>query len=99
MKNLGVFDCKLPLNNHIGVIIQTAFKYLIFINKHCKDLSVNSYCALVRLDIEYASIIWSPFYLIHISEIESVQKRFLSTSAFKMMIVFDDFHIRIGEKT
>lgn len=41
------------------------------------------YYTLVRLGIEYAAVVWSPFYQCHIQRIEAVQKKFLHIMAYK----------------
>ena len=38
------------------------------------------YVAFVRSILEYCSVIWSPYYAVHINRIEAVQKRFLRFS-------------------
>lgn len=47
---------------------------------------------LVRTNLEYASIVWSPYYQAYIDIIERVQNKFLRAAAFKMGIHFQNYH-------
>ena len=82
-KNLGVlFDVKMTFRSHIDLIVAKACSTLGFICRLTKDFknpnSVRSlYCALVRSNLEYASIIWNPAADIHRNRIERVQKKFI----------------------
>jgi hypothetical protein len=38
------------------------------------------YTSLVRLKLEYASCVWSPFYDVHVNKVEHVQRRFIRYS-------------------
>ena len=41
------------------------------------------YNAFVRTKLEYCSTIWTPFYNVHIAEIENVQRKFCKYVYFK----------------
>ncbi|XP_058828267.1 uncharacterized protein LOC131688131 [Topomyia yanbarensis] len=83
VKDLGVIlDSKLTFRDHVSYVTSKASRTLGFIfrtaknfrNVHClKSL----YCSLVRSILEYASVVWAPFYQNSISRIESVQRKFL----------------------
>lgn len=79
VRDLGVlFDSKLTFVPHLDNIINRGMKNLGFLNRNCAQLSPYCYkvlyCELVRSVLEYASVVWSPYYACHIDRIESVQK-------------------------
>lgn len=82
-RDLGViFDDKLSLNQHCSALVKKCNQLLGFISRVTKSFKKSEslillYNALVRSRLEYASVIWSPFYKTHIDHVESVQKRFL----------------------
>lgn len=81
--DLGVLmDRKLDFLGHISMIVNRARSTLGFIKRWAKEFSdpyvtKQLYMTLVRPILEYASIIWNPYYRVHNDAIESVQKRFL----------------------
>lgn len=83
ISDIGVlFDPKLTFNLHIDSIINKARSRIGFIfrfSKEFKDVYLLKllYCTLVRPILEYCNCVWSPRYGVHISRIESVQKKFL----------------------
>lgn len=83
VKDLGViFSSDLSFNSHIDAVVNKAYSMLAFIKRNSKDfhdtLTFKSlYTSFVRSQLEYASVIWSPFYDCHSNRIESVQKKFL----------------------
>ena len=53
-----------------------------FIKRCCREFSdpyvlKSLYCAFVRSQLEYASVVWNPYYDEHSNSVESVQKRFV----------------------
>lgn len=78
---------KLSFEKHIMNITSCAYKKLGFVlraskyfnNVHTLRLQ---YCALVRPHLEYASIIWAPFYTKYDILIERIQHRFLRRVSF-----------------
>ena len=85
IKDLGVlFDTRLTFRAHMDKICTSGYSVLGFIKRRAKDLRSNDphltktlYFSLVLPILEYANIIWSPYYGIHSNRIESVQKQFL----------------------
>lgn len=65
--NLGLLtNRKLSWNSHIDKMSCKANKVLGLIKRNCRDLRDVStlrtlYCALVRSQLEYGSVVWSPF--------------------------------------
>lgn len=87
-----IFDSALTLTPHISLTSLKANRIMGFIHRTAKDFNSMSvykqlYCSLVRPICEYNSIIWSPFYDIHINSIESVQRRFLRTISYKFNFI------------
>jgi hypothetical protein len=82
-KDLGItFDSKLYFKMHYNSIHAKASQLLGFVLRVTKDFkNINSviylFNCLVRSNLEYGSIIWSPFYEVHSKRIESVQSKFV----------------------
>lgn len=97
MRDLGViFDNKLNFNMHIDCKIAKAYSMLGFVKRICADFknlnTVRSlYCAIVRSQLEFSSVVWLPLYKIHINRIESIQKKFLLFALRKMNLRNDNF--------
>lgn len=90
MRDLGVyFDTKLNFDFHITLKTNEAMKMLGFLKRSCyffKDKTAitalfNSY---VRSKIEYACLVWEPFYDNQNLQIERVQKKFLRYFVWKI---------------
>lgn len=83
VNDLGIaLDKKLTFCLHINIIIQRANSKLGYIKRWSKDIRDPYvlkilFCSFVRSILEYACVVWSPFYSIHSNRLESVQKRFL----------------------
>lgn len=83
MKDLGViFTEDLCFNRHIDLIVAKAYSMLGFVKRVCRDFHnidalKSVYYAHVRSHLEYASVVWSPYYQKHNDKIESIQKKFL----------------------
>lgn len=96
IKDLGViFDSNLTFIHHINSISSAAFRMLGFIMRSSKyfhniNLLKILYFAFVRSKLEYASIIWYPYYTSHSLTIERVQKRFLKYLNFKATGTYND---------
>lgn len=84
IQDLGVwFDEQLTFNRHIDFVTSKAYSMLGFVKRICKQFTniqalKSIYFAYVRSYLEYASVVWHPYQLIHISRIESIQKKFLN---------------------
>lgn len=81
--DLGVtIDSRLCFEKHIGIITAKAFSTLGFIRRHASGFTdiyalKSLYCSLVRSILEYAAVVWCPYYVTHILTIERVQKKFI----------------------
>lgn len=82
-KDLGVtFDRSLKFDLHVGCITSSAMRSLGFIIRSCSgfdDIGCLKllYFSYVRSHLEYASVVWSPFYAKYSNALESVQRKFL----------------------
>ena len=90
VRDLGVtVDSTLSFTLHLDEVVQSALRSLGFIMRTAakfndSDCLVTLFNSLVRSKLEYASIIWSPLYMIHKQRIEYVQRRFLKHLAFRL---------------
>ena len=89
IKDLGVvFDSQLSFSIHVETMVKKCYKCMGFIMRNSKDFSQNTqlrlFNAFVRSRLEYASVIWSPTYMVYIHEIESVLRKFLKYVAFHL---------------
>lgn len=87
-KDLGVtFTSDMSFNLHVGNIVSSAYKLLGLINRSSRRFSIDTfrllYCSLVRTSLEYAAVVWSPYYASSIDRIEGVQRRFLLLCHFR----------------
>lgn len=99
IRDLGVnFDSKLTFDSHLITIISKSLKSLGFIIRSSTHFSTQTikmiYCSLVRSSLEYCSIVWSPYYNVHIDNVEKVQKKFLRYIAYKQGITRDEYEYR-----
>lgn len=82
-RDLGVtFTENLCFNKHVQCVIGKAYSMLGFIKRICRDFRnvkalKSIFFAHVRSHLEYASVVWSPYYQVHNDSIESIQKKFL----------------------
>lgn len=81
--DLGILlDHKIDFRDHIALTVNKANGVLGFMKRWSKEFSdpyvtKHLYTSLVRPILEYGSIVWDPYYSVHINSIESVQKQFL----------------------
>ena len=78
-KYLGVTISKeLSWNTHINNITSTANKTLGFVKRNVVtkniDIKTMAYNSLVRSQLEYASVVWSPYTKHNINKIEKVKE-------------------------
>lgn len=83
VKDLGVYlDSKLTFSHHYNRLIARCNIVLGLVKRFSRefdDLRVTKtlYCSLVRSVLEYAAPVWCPYQKIHMSRLESIQKKFL----------------------
>lgn len=87
-RDLGVeFDPKLSFNLHIGSVVSRSIRLLGFIIRSCGAFDPEClrllYVSCVRPTLEYASVVWSPFYTKYIDSLETVQRKFLKYLAYR----------------
>lgn len=88
VKDLGVHIASdLNYNVHFSYIKSKAYKLLGLMRRNCftsfsKNTNKLLYSAIVRPQIEYASIIWNPHHKTKINSLERVQKRFINLQCF-----------------
>lgn len=81
--DLGIIlDPKLSFNDHLNYIIKKANRVLGFIKRFGRDFRDPYvlkllFISFVRPILEYGCVVWSPYYSIHVTRIEAIQKRFL----------------------
>lgn len=89
VQDLGItFDTSLKFDVHIFKIVAKANRFFGFIVRNCKLITNISaittlYMTYVRSQLDYASIVWSPYYKCYINEIDYVQKKFLKYLFYK----------------
>lgn len=82
-RDLGVwFTPKLSFDRHVELTVAKALSMLGFLKRICAEFNnINClksiYFAHVRSHLEFACVIWSPEYSVHIKRIESIQKKFV----------------------
>lgn len=82
-KDLGLYlDTKLSFKKHFAITYSSAYAMLGFMKRICSNMSNpyalrSVYCAFIRSKLEYACIVWSPFYNVDSNKIESIQKQFV----------------------
>ena len=97
IKDLGILtDCSLSWNSHTDMITAKANRMLGLIKRTCKDLKDTAtlkilFCSLVRSNLEYCSVVWSPFTKRDIGKLERIQRR-----ATKFILKSNDqYYIRL----
>lgn len=97
-KDLGVlFDSELSFIPHMNYMVQQSFKTLGFICRTGRvftstDTIKMLFNTFVRSKLEYACVIWSPGYEVHVRNIENIQRRLMKFLSFKT----DGFYPAIG---
>jgi Reverse transcriptase (RNA-dependent DNA polymerase) len=93
IKDLGViFSSNLSFKSHVKYVCAKSFKMLGFLKRNCTDFSLRTnqllYLALVRPNMEYASVVWNPYQSNQIMALERVQQRFIKWMCFRKNIEF-----------
>jgi hypothetical protein len=92
--NLGIyFDERLNFNYHIDIAVNKALSMLGFIIRNARDFTnIEIFQLLFKTYVipclEYACLVWNPFYQCHVTSIEAVQRKFLIYLYFKVFGVF-----------
>ena len=91
-------NCSISWNNHIGKITSKAKKILGLFKKICgglKDVPTlrTLYLALLRSQLEFCSVVWSPYQASNITKLERIQQR-----ATKLILKTTDEYQQRGEK-
>ena len=95
MRDLGlIFDTQLIFSSHIYGMINRANRMYGFIIRNTKMFNNTGairqlYVSYVRSQLEYCSIVWNPFYQIHISNIETIQNKVLRFINYKETGLYD----------
>lgn len=96
LTDLGiVFDTKLTFNDHITIVTDKAYKSLGFIIRNSKSFTdINTlillFNAFVRSKLDYAAVVWDPYYEIHKTSIEKIQRCFVKHLWFKSDNVYPE---------
>ena len=95
VKDLGVyFDQSLTFRYNIDCIVNRANRLLFFVLRHSKDFNRKTttllYTSLVRPILEYATVIWSPYYNSSIEQLEKVQNKFLRLLGCRLGYLYRD---------
>jgi Reverse transcriptase (RNA-dependent DNA polymerase) len=91
MRDLGVqYDSQLTFNDHVDKVCGTARRMMGFVMRTGKFFDnpytfTTLYNALVRSNVEYASVIWNPFTACQKLQVERVQHRFLKYVSAKCL--------------
>lgn len=100
VKDLGVLlDCKLLFNDHIDYMCKKANRNIGFIVRSCRSFTNPItlkilYYSNVRSVLEFACVVWRPFYNVHIDRLERIQNRFViyvrrKTTHLKLFPLYD----------
>nr|CAI5870437.1 unnamed protein product [Callosobruchus analis] len=90
VKDLGViFDTKLTYSQHIHEITCKASRAYGFVVRNCRNFKspealIALYSTYIRSHLEYASVIWNPFYNHDKSTLEGLQRKFLKFLAYRI---------------
>jgi hypothetical protein len=81
--DLGVvLDSKLNFTSHISSLVVKASRMLGYIRRIGKKFRDSYtlktlYNSFVRSHLDYASVVWNPYYGVDLKRIEAIQKKFL----------------------
>ena len=79
----------LRFTDHYDVMISKANQILGLVKRMSKDFDelhcmILLYVSYVRSLLEYGSIVWAPYYDIHIDRLEAIQRKFLRYLQYRM---------------
>lgn len=95
VRDLGVtFDCQLNFIEHVVSTVTKASRMYGFMVRNTRQFTniqciKQLYISFVRSQLEYCSVIWSPYYNNHICHIEKVQNRLLRLLNYKENGIYD----------
>ena len=96
IKDLGVtFDNHLSFTGHVEAVCAASLRMLGFIIRTCRvfrgaQVMKSLYYAYVRSRLEYADIVWFPFYTCHRIALERCQRRFVKYLSYRETGVYPD---------
>lgn len=88
MRDLGVLiDDKLNFKAHTNDIVKKSAQMLGFVKRNTRGFQLPKtrivlFNTLVRSRLEYASVVWNPFYAAHSQRVEGIQRAFTKHLAF-----------------
>lgn len=97
IKDLGVyFDAELRFNIHIEKIMGLGLRNLGFVIRNCRSFTkiepiILLFKSIVLTKLEYASLVWSPYTVYSIKNIEKVQNKFLKFIHYKKFRINPEF--------
>ena len=103
INDLGVrLYSKLLFTVHFDYICATSLKMLGLLKRTMAHFRKGSaykvvYCAYVRSNLEYVSPVWCPAYSLHISSLESVQRKFLNFLNYRLRLSIGDYESSLKE--
>ena len=80
-RDLGLLtNHHLSWNSHVDAVTNKANRILCLLRRTCRDWKVTEtlkvlYCTLVRSQVEYRSVVWSPYTARNIDKLERIQRR------------------------
>lgn len=89
-RDLGVyFDGRLTFRDHYDFLVSKTCKTLGFVARATKEFQIprtliGLFNALIRSTLEYACVVWSPFYEVHSKRLESVQNKVLKIASYRL---------------
>ena len=98
IKYMGVIlDSKLTFNNHIAYLLKIVPRILGSVIRMCSNFSsmktfILLYNTFVLSRLEYAAVVWDPFYDAPSQKLEKIQKRFLSYLHFIVHGIYRSEH-------
>ena len=92
-RDLGLLtNHHLSWNYHVDAITSKANRILGLIGRTCRGWkdTENLYCTLVRSQVEYGSVVWSPYTARNIDKLERIQRRGTKFALGKRNFTYDE---------